>query len=215
MWHCCNRRWWNISRLVFFIYINKKKKKNHTLSTLFRRSLHLVSSGVLRHKVISHLIIWCCFLSVSSWRLRVPQSAGCEASEEAWCLIPPLTAVEVHARDRAARAESQTWRSRAGWTASDWVRGRGARTGDGSPCWTRPRSSSGPAMWRAKASSPAQIWGLEEENCVCVVKMCVLDLSGAEWLLLKVQSVNYLSCELERYWWRDFKAATWDYFLKE
>lgn len=51
--------------------------------------------------------------------------------------------------------------------------------------------------------------------CVCVVKMCVLDLSGAEWLLLKVQSVNYLSCELERYWWRDFKAATWDYFLKE
>lgn len=137
---------------------------------LFHRRLHLVLNGVLSHKVISHLIIWCCFLSVSSWRLWVPQSAV-RRPDVVWFL--PWLPLKFMRRTVLPEKESQTWRSRAGWTASDWARSRGARTGDGSPCWTRPRSSSGPATWRAKASSPAQIWGLENKFCVCVVEMCV------------------------------------------
>lgn len=63
---------------------------------------------------------------------------------------------------------SPTWRRRWWWTASDRAQRGGPRTGVRSPCWPRPRSSFGSAIWRAKASSPAQTWGSEKE-AVCVV----------------------------------------------
>lgn len=197
-------------------FLYKEKIKNHTLLMLFHRRLHLVLNGVLSHKVISHLIIWCCFLSVSSWRLWVPHSAV-RRPDVVWFL--PWLPLKFMRRTVLPEKESQTWRSRAGWTASDWARSRGARTGDGSPCWTRPRSSSGPATWRAKASSPAQIWGLENKFCVCVVEMCVrLKWDGvvtSKSPVCKLSELWTVQVYQEQFWWWDFKAATQDYFLKE
>lgn len=64
-----------------------------------------------------------------------------------------------------------TWRSRtAGRTA--WpgpARRGGPPTGGPSPCWTKPRSFSAPATWRAKALSPAKIWGLDKEDLCAAV----------------------------------------------
>lgn len=149
------------------------------LKNVFCISAVLSQKPVLRlnHTVISDLTIWCYFLPPSSWRLRKPHSFVYRASEEAWCLVPLVTASEIHAAyTPRCSLKTETWRRRAGWTASAWAQGGGARTGAASPCWTRPRSSSRPATWRAKASSAAQTWGLEIRLCVLFKCVCQLEL---------------------------------------